>query len=168
MTNNDILRRLRYSFHLNDNKMMAIFALGDCKASQDQITGWLKKEELEGYVRCDDDSMNAFLDGFIIEKRGPREPSEAAGKPAKSKNPVVDPWKKAHATLNNNIILRKLKIALNLRSEDIFELLELAGFTLGKAELSAFFRNPGHRHYRECQDQVLRNFLQGLQKKHRG
>ena len=168
MTNNDILRRLRYTFNLNDKKMIAIFALGDCKASQEQITGWLKKEELEGYIRCDDDSMNAFLDGFIIEKRGPREQPEAADQSAKSKKPTVDPWKKAHARINNNIILRKLKIALNLRSEDIFELLELAGFKLGKAELSAFFRNPGHRHYRECQDQVLRNFLQGLQKKHRG
>ena len=168
MTNNDILRRLRYSFNLNDNKMMAIFALGGCKADQEQITGWLKKEELEGYIRCDDDSMNAFLDGFIIEKRGPREQPEAADQSAKNAKSKVDPWKNAHARINNNIILRKLKIALNMRSEDIFELLELAGFKLGKAELSAFFRNPGHRHYRECQDQVLRNFLQGLQKKHRG
>ena len=168
MTNNDILRRLRYTFNLNDKKMIAIFALGDCKASQEQITGWLKKEELEGYIRCDDDSMNAFLDGFIVEKRGPREQPETVDQSANSKKPAVDPWKKAHARINNNIILRKLKIALNLRSEDIFELLELAGFKLGKAELSAFFRNPGHRHYRECQDQVLRNFIQGLQKKHRG
>ncbi|MCH2040647.1 MAG: DUF1456 family protein [Saccharospirillaceae bacterium] len=167
MTNNDILRRLRYSFNLNDTEMTAIFSLGDCKASQEQITGWLKKEELEGYIRCDDDSMNAFLDGFIIEKRGPREEPEAADKSAKNTKSAVDPWNKAHARINNNIILRKLKIALNLRSEDILKLLALAGFKLGKSELSAFFRNPGHRHYRECQDQVLRNFLQGVQKKYR-
>lgn len=168
MTNNDILRRLRYTFNLTDSNMIAVFALGSCEASREQVSAWLKKEEAEGYVRCDDDSMNAFLDGFIIDKRGPREEPEADKKSTSDAGGRVDPWKKAHARINNNIILRKLKIALNLRSDDIFELLQLAGFTLGKAELSAFFRNPGHRHYRECQDQVLRNFLQGLQKKHRG
>lgn len=164
MTNNDILRRLRYTFDLSDSKMIAVLALAEREASREEISAWLKKEEAEGYVRCDDDSMSAFLDGFIIDQRGPRDEPEAA----KAAGNKVDPWKKAHSQLNNNIIFRKIKIALNLRSEDIFELFELAGFNLGKAELSAFFRNPGHRHFRECQDQVLRNFLQGLQKKHRG
>lgn len=69
--------------------------------------------------------------------------------------------------LTNNIIFRKLKIALSLQADDVLEFLSLAGFKLSKHELSAFFRRPGHKHYRVCKDQVLRNFLQGVQMKYR-
>jgi len=61
----------------------------------------------------------------------------------------------------------KLKIALNLKAEDVLEIMELAGFLMSKHELSAFFRKPGHKHYRECKDQILRNFLKGMQLKYR-
>jgi hypothetical protein len=63
--------------------------------------------------------------------------------------------------------MRKLKIALNFTDEDILAALQSAGFTLGKHELSAFFRKPSHKHFRECKDQVVRNFLKGLQLKYR-
>ena len=69
--------------------------------------------------------------------------------------------------LNNNIILRKLKIALNLKNDDMLELLTLADFKISKHELSAFFRKPGQSQYRECKDQILRNFLRGMQLKYR-
>ena len=62
----------------------------------------------------------------------------------------------------------KLKIALNLQAEDILAIMEKSDFRLSKHELSALFRKPGNRHYRECQDQFLRNFLKGLQLKLRG
>ena len=62
----------------------------------------------------------------------------------------------------------KLKIALNLQADDILEMLQLADFKISKHELSAFFRKADHKHYRKCQDQVLRHFLKGLQFKHRG
>ena len=68
--------------------------------------------------------------------------------------------------LVKNIILRKLKIAFNLQSDEILAVLQLEGFSLSKHELSAFFRKPEHKHYRACKDQVLRNFLQGLQLKY--
>ncbi|MBQ0785297.1 MAG: DUF1456 family protein, partial [Amphritea sp.] len=67
--------------------------------------------------------------------------------------------------LTNNIIFRKLKIALNFTAEDILEVLGLAGVSLSKHELSALFRKQGHQNFRECKDQVLRNFLSGLQHK---
>lgn len=92
------------------------------------------------------------MNGLINKKRGKRE----------GEQPV------AEKVLNNNIILRKLKIALDYKDEQILEIMELAGFPLGKHELSAFFRKPGHNNYRECQAQVLRNFLKGLQVKLRG
>ncbi|MFT6194951.1 MAG: hypothetical protein ACJASU_001857 [Cognaticolwellia sp.] len=149
MTNNDVLRRLRYTFNFNDQKVIAIFAAGDLTVTRDQISNWLKQEEDPAYVNCPDTTFAAFLNGFINERRGKKE-----GEPAK-----------VEKRLNNNIILTKLKIAFNLKAEDIIEMLESANFRLNKPELSAFSRKPDHKNYRECKDQVLRNFLQGVDKK---
>jgi uncharacterized protein YehS (DUF1456 family) len=151
MTNNDILRRLRYSFNLGDAKMIAIFAEADAVVSRAEVSQWLKKEDDEDYQNCSDLKLATFLNGFISTRRGKRE-----GEQPKPEN-----------KLNNNLIMRKLKIALNFTDEDILAALQSAGFTLGKHELSAFFRKPSHRHFRECKDQVVRNFLKGLQLKYR-
>lgn len=151
MTNNDTLRRIRYCFDLNDKTMIKIFELAGATTTRATISDWLKQEEAEGYVNCPDVQLASFLNGFIVFKRGPSE----KGMP------------KAETKLNNNMIFRKLKIALQLDSDQVLELLQLVDFRLGKSELSAFFRKPGHKHYRDCKDQILRNFLFGLQKKYR-
>jgi uncharacterized protein YehS (DUF1456 family) len=64
--------------------------------------------------------------------------------------------------LSNNDILKKLRVALQLKDEDIIDILKLVEFETTKGELSALFRNPDHPNYRECGDQLLRNFLNGL------
>ncbi len=151
MTHNDILRRLRYTFDLDDAKMIAIYASADQEITREQLSNWLKKEDEESYVEMADVELAAFLNGFINEKRGKKE----------GEQPV------AETSLTHNIIFMKLKIALNLKAEEVLEILGLADFRLSKHELSAFFRKPGHKHYRECKDQILRNFLNGLQKMHR-
>lgn len=151
MTNNDILRRLRYLFDFSDVKMIALFELTGHRVTREQISTWLKKEEDPDYVKCRDRELAIFLNGLIIEKRGKKE------------GPLPQP----ETRLNNNIIFMKLKIALNLKAEEITELMVLANFRISKHELSAFFRKPGHKHYRECQDQILRYFLNGLQLKFR-
>ncbi len=152
MTNNDILRRLRYIFDFNDKKMSAIFAAADHPVSRQQLSNWLKKEEDEGYQNCPDKMLATFLNGLINDRRGRREGEQP----------------QPEAKLNNNQILVKLRIALQLKAEDILALLASAGLQLSKHELSALFRKPGHKHYRECKDQILRNFLQGLQQRYRG
>ncbi len=151
MTNNDILRRLRYCFNLNDNKMISIFAQADLKVSRAEVSDWLKKDDDSAYRNLNDRTLAIFLNGLINEKRGKRE------------GPQPEPEKR----LNNNIILMKLKIALNLKAEDMLDILGLTGFQLSKHELSAFFRKPEHKHFRLCKDQVMRNFLHGLQLKYR-
>jgi uncharacterized protein YehS (DUF1456 family) len=148
VTNNYALRRLRYTFNFNDSKMIELFAKGDLAVTKEEVILWLKKDDDPDYLRCTDHQFAHFLNGLIIEKRGAKEDGE---------KPV------AEYALNNNIILRKLKIAFDLKNDDLLDLLKNANFILGKAELSAFFRTPEHRHFRECQDQVLRNVLQGLQ-----
>ena len=151
MDNNDILRRIRYTFALDDSKMMTIFALAGHPATRAEISDWLKKDDDPAYQECSDNLLAIFLNGLIIEKRGKKEGAQ----------PLPE------ARLTNNIVLTKLKIAMNLKAEDVLELMALADFRLSKPELSAFFRKPGHKHYRDCNDQILRNFMQGMQLKYR-
>ena len=150
MTNNDILRRLRFTTNLTDAKLVEIGTLGGAEFSEADITSWLiKDEEDESYRSLQDLVFAQFLNGLIIHKRGPSD----KGMP------------EAESKLSNNGILRKLKIAFNLQNDDILEVLDKSEFKISKHELSAFFRKVGHKHYRELKDQILRNFLNGLQKK---
>lgn len=147
MTNNYIIRNLRYTFDFDDDTMMKIFALADYPATREEISAWLKKEEDPDCVMINDKMMATFLNGFINYKRGKQD----------GEQPVPE------KRLNNNLIFRKLKIALAYKDTDILNALDNAGFKMSKHELSAFFRKPDHQHFRECKDQVLRNFLQGIQ-----
>ncbi len=151
MTNNDILRRIRYIFDFNDSKMIALFGLAGHQVTREQISDWLKKEDDPAFKKCLDIQLAIFLNGLIIDKRGKKE----------------GPQPKPEKHLTNNIIFMKLKIALNLKAEDILEILALADVRISKHELSAFSRKPGHKHYRDCQYQMLRNFLKGVQLKYR-
>ncbi len=151
MTNNDILRRIRYIFDLSDSKMIAIFSQADYEATREQISDWLKKDDDPAFKECSDTQLAVFLNGWINDKRGKREGAQP------------EPEKR----LTNNIVFMKLRIALNLKAEDILEIMALANLHISKHELSAFFRKPGHKHYRECKDQILRNFLKGMQFKYR-
>ncbi len=152
MNNNDVLRRVRYTFNFDDSKMIAICGLGGLEVTRAQISDWLKKEEDPDYRKCSDEQLAMFLNGLIVEKRGKKDGPQ----------PVPE------TSLSNNIVFRKLKIALNLQADDVLELVRQKDFQMSKHELSAFFRKPGHKHYRECKDQVLRYFLKGLQTKYRG
>ena len=151
MNNNDILRRIRYTFDFGDSKMMALFALGGNEATRAQISDWLKKDDDPAQQVLNDKHLATFLNGLIIDKRGKKE------------GPQPAPEKR----LNNNIILRKLKIAFSLKDDDMLEILKLADLRISKHELSAFFRKPEQSQYRLCKDQILRNFLQGMQVKYR-
>ncbi len=151
MTNNDILRRIRYIFDFNDDKMISLFALADCKVTRAEISDWMKQEDHPEFKKLNDVKLATFLNGLINDKRGKREGLQ----PVPEKN------------LSNNAIFMKLKIALNLQAEDILEIMDLSDFRMSKHELSAFFRKVGHKHYRECKDQILRIFLKGLQMQYR-
>ncbi|HKX57364.1 MAG TPA: DUF1456 family protein [Xanthomonadales bacterium] len=151
MNQNDILRRIRYTLDLDDSKMIALFGLAGREVTRAQISSWLKKDDDPDYQQLSDPELASFLNGLIIDKRGAKD------------GPVPKPEKQ----LNNNTIFTKLKIAFNLRAEDTLAILALNDYTLSKHELSAFFRKPGHKHFQACKDQVLRNFLKGLQLKYR-
>lgn len=151
MNNNDILRQIRYIFDFSDVKLVSLFALAGLEVTREQVSSWLKKEDDADFQPCTDPQFARFLDGLIIDRRGPKEGTQSA----------------PELQLTNNMIFRKLRIALDLKAEDVLEILRLAKFSLSNHELSAFFRRADHKHYRECKDQVLRNFLKGLQLKYR-
>lgn len=151
MDNNDILRSIRYTFDLSDQQMMDLFALAEKEVTRAEVSNWLKKEEDTDFVTMQDIELATFLNGFINDKRGKRE----------GEQPI--PEKK----LTNNIVLRKLKIALNFKEEDMLAAFKLADMRISKHELSAFFRKPTQNQYRECKDQFLRNFLVGIKNKYR-
>ena len=152
MTNNDVLRRTRYAFDFGDDEMIAIFGLAEYKVTRAQVSDWLKRDEDPAFVPLDDRQLASFLNGLITKKRGRRD------------GPSPTP----EASLNNNIILLKLKIALNLQAEGTLAMINSRELNLSKHELSAFFRKTTHRQYRPCMDQVLRNFMQGMQLEFRG
>jgi uncharacterized protein YehS (DUF1456 family) len=152
VTNNDILRRLRYSFDLSDSKVVSIFGLADLQVTREQISDWLKSDEDPAWQKLNDAQLAIFLNGLINDRRGKKEGAQP----------------EPETRLTNNIVFRKLKIALDLKDDDILDIMGLANMRIGKHELSAFFRKKGHKHFRECQDQVLRKFLKGVQLKYRG
>ena len=151
MINNDILRRIRYIFDYSDTRMIDIFRLAEYQTTRVELKSWLTKEDEAGFVECPDKVLATFLNGLIIQNRGMK--GDAV--------PVPEEY------LSNNMILMKLKIALALSSEEVLDILSLAEFRISKHELSAFFRRVGHRHYRACLDQFLRNFLTGMKLKYR-
>ena len=145
--NNDVLRSVRYMLDISETTIVEIVALGDGSVSKGAINVYLKREDEDGFQPCPDEVMARFLNGLVIYRRGREE-----GRPA----PALD------LPLTNNTSLKKLRVAFNLKEDDMFAVFELAGFRVTKPELSSFFRKEGQRNYRGCGDQILRNFLKGL------
>lgn len=155
MARNEMLRTVLNALNIDDATMIQIFRLAGREVGQSTITALLKTEEQDGYIPCSDPVMGFFLDGLIIHYRGQQE-----GKPAPAETPVT--------ALTNNAILKKLRIALDLKEEDLVGILKLAGITMTKHELTALFRKQGHKHYKECTDQLLRDFLKGVALRNKG
>ncbi|AOV07550.1 DUF1456 family protein [Sporosarcina ureilytica] len=159
MNNNDVLIRLRYALDLKNAEMVEIFKLGDCEVAIQDISLLLSKSDDE-YLECTNAMLDSFLNGLIIFKRGKQEPKP--GQPKRQPLPVLNDENV------NNIILKKLRIALTLTSDDMIEILEDAGIRISKSELSAVLRREDHRNYNVCGDRYVRNFLKGLTIKYRG
>jgi uncharacterized protein YehS (DUF1456 family) len=149
--------------------MVEIFKLGGIEVTKEDVLELLTKSTdsddneadaiaiNEENVTFPNSMLESFLNGLIIFKRGKQEPKPGQlEKPALSKNEFV-----------NNLILKKMKIALALTSEDMLDILEEVGVIVTKGELSALLRKEGHKNYKECGDRYARNFLKGLAVKYR-
>lgn len=153
MNHNDVLRSLRYMLKANDQKMAEIIKLSGLEVPVEAIATYVKKEEEPGFVRCPEKVMAHFLDGLVIHRRG-RDDSRPP-------QPIEVP-------VTNNTVLKKLRVAFELKEDDLHAVLKSVDFPVSKPELSALFRKVGHDNYRPCGDQLLRNFLKGLTLRVRG
>ena len=151
MTNNYFIRRTQYIFSLKAKKMIEIFKSVGIDVTFDQIVGWTRRDEDPEVVLMEDQVLAAFLNGFIIEKRGKKD------------GPLPVPEDK----MNNNLVLRKFRIALDMKDTDMLEIFRLSHTQISKHELSSFFRKKDHRNWAYCKDQFLRNFFHGLQAKYK-
>ena len=155
MINNDVLRSIRYMLDLSDSHVAGIARLADpaFAVDKDDVRAFLLKEDEPGYVVCGDDVLAHFMDGLIVHCRG-RDGSL--------------PSRPVERRISNNVVLKKLRVAFELKDSDMHQVFADAGFPVSKPELSALFRQPGHKNFRRCGDQLLRNFLKGLTLRVRG
>ena len=153
MVHNDVLRSLRFMLETDDTGLAGIIRLGGGVITRPEVTAFLTREEEPGYVLCSDETMAHFLDGLVIHRRG------------RDERVLVHPVEKR---VTNNIVLKKLRVAFELKDADLVALLAESGFQVSKAEMSALFRNPAHKNFRAAGDQFLRNFLKSLTKRIRG
>lgn len=147
MTNNEVMISVRYTLDIKNKEVAQMIKDGGVELSVLDVVGLLKNEEEEGYVECPAETIHAFLDGLILQRRGPSD------RPAK---------KFSTAKIDNNMVLRKLRIAFDMKDTDMIDTMKGIGFNVSKGELSALFRVPTHKHFRKCGDQFLRYFLKGL------
>src|SRR3989344_5100416 len=140
MINNDVLRSVRYMLNVSEFKLVEIIQLGGGNISQATLNAYIKREEEPGFIECDQRTMVHFLNGLIYFKRGKDE----------TRPPLP------YELPTNNVVLKKLRVAFELKDEDIIQILDQAGFKISKTELSAFFRKEGHPNFRPCGDQFLR------------
>lgn len=169
MENNDILIRLRYALDIKNKDMVEIFKLGGVEVTKEDVLKILTKSkevsddedvvEDENHMKCNNKMLESFLNGLITHKRGKQDP-----KPGQPANPEPAEQQKDHV---NNMLLKKLKVALQLTTEDMLEVLDDGGIVVSKGELGAILRKPGHRNYKECGDNFARKFLKGLAVKYR-
>ena len=150
MTNNYFLRRLRYALNIKDNVMVQIFKKGNIVLTREDVIDYLKKDIDEGFKKLNNNDLIAFLDGLIIQKRGKREDGTLVPQIKVTKNNL------------NNVLLRKLRIALSFKSYDMIKIFKLGGVEISEGELSALFRSEDHKNYKECGDKYIRVFLKGL------
>ncbi|MGF1755341.1 DUF1456 family protein [Vibrio makurazakiensis] len=147
MTNNEILRRIQHALNLKNAQIIKAYEQADVTVAHDQVNNWLKDESEKSFSKMKDKELAVFLNGFINQKRGKKEGEQP----------------KPEVELTNNMIFMKLRIALNMKAEDVLDVLEVVGISLSKYEIGAYFRKPNNKNYKKCDDQLLCDFLNGVQ-----
>jgi uncharacterized protein YehS (DUF1456 family) len=145
MNNNEIVRRLRFVLKVDDSVLSECYRLAGCRLPINDINNFLLSEKAKTYSDCPDEHFIQFLDGLIVHLRGP------------SPNGVPEP-----VAINNNVILKKIRIALTLESRDLDNIFMLADCEMSAHEISALFRKPNNKHFVECSDDLLEKFFSGL------
>jgi len=144
---NDILYKIQKALSLTQEEMIEAYKLADYKMAATHLDSLLKRRQDEDSKLCSYEELGVFLDGFVILKRGPS--------PKKENNDEI-------VELTNNLILKKLRIALELKEAETEIIFSLGEAELSKQQLASLFRKEGHKNFKECSDELLMAFLDGL------
>jgi len=144
---NEILYRIQKALNLTIEEMLKVYELENYKMEASHLKSLLKRRQEDGFKIATYEELGLFLDGFVTLKRGPspKKPND---------NEAVD--------LTNNLILKKLRIALNLKEPEIEIIFGLADVELSKQQLASLFRKENHKNFKVCSDELLMAFLYGL------
>lgn len=149
MTNNLVLSKIQAALNLSIADLQNILALASVTLEVPLLTGYSTASvRHKDYVPCPNSVLHAFLNGLIIHRRGVSEKTPADATPS-------------NTALENNDILKKLRIAMNMQNPQV-----ITAFIRGCAELecevTALFRRKGHKHYKKCSDENLEAFIKGM------
>ena len=145
MKASEIIQAIKDALSLNRKQILHIYDLEDFPISQDRLNGILKNSSKKSSINATYEELGVFLDGLISYKRGKRD-----------KEIPQD------VVLDNNLILKKLRAALNLKEYEIALIFELADYKISKSAIRDMFRSPNHPKYKECDNKTLKAFLEGL------
>ena len=147
VSTNEILYRIQKALKLSTEEMLKTYKLEDYKMDATHLDALLKRRLDKGFEPCSYEELGIFLDGLITLKRGPS--------PKKSTDTEA-------VELTNNLILKKLRIALELKEAQTEIIFGLAEVELSKQHLASLFRKETHKNFKPCSDELLMAFLEGL------
>ena len=147
MQTNDILYKIQNSLNLTQIEMLEAYKLANYTMDEKHLDSLLKRRQDEGSKLCSYEELGIFLDGLVILKRGPS--------PKKNSNTN-------DVELTNNLILKKLRIALELKEAETEIIFSLGEVELSKQQLASLFRKESHKNFKECSYELLMAFLDGL------
>ena len=145
MKPSEVIKSIKDALNLNRRQILHIYELEDYPITLDRIDAILKNRSKKNSANATYEELGVFLDGLISYKRGKKDTP-----------PPQD------VILDNNLILKKLRVALNLKEFEIAMIFELADFEISKNLIKDFFRNPNHPKFKECDNKTLKAFLDGL------
>ncbi len=146
LSTNEILYRIQKALNLSKNEMLQSYKLENHTMEESHLDGLLTRRLDKGFKVCSFEELGVFLDGLVTLKRGPS--------PKKKEDVLVE--------LTNNLILKKLRIALELKEAEVEIIFGLAEVELSKQQLASLFRKEGHKNFKPCSDELLMAFLEGL------
>ena len=144
---NDILFKITDALHLDHKMLIEAYKLADYEMSDERISNILKRRQDKGYEEATFEELGVFLDGLVLFKRGPSDK-------VASEDEVVD--------LTNNLILKKVRVAMELKEAELVILFALGETTLTKRQIGSLFRKEGGKNFKTCSDELLMAFLDGL------
>jgi uncharacterized protein YehS (DUF1456 family) len=149
MTNNYVLKLIQRAIDISEVDILKIYKSMDKKITKEDVEDILREEQDEKFILLSDDGFLLFLDGLIEWRRGKSK--------TKSKK-VIKTY------LNNNVILKKLRIAFDLKDEQMIKLFSLVEQEITSSELTPYFRKEGHVNFKRCSDSTLKKFIKGYGK----